>query len=239
MRLLGTFALLAFAAVQPALAADLPVKAPRMAPAAVAPAFTWTGVYVGGSVGYAWGNKGWTDPLGPPFDAGTHSPRGWMGGGQIGANYQMGAWVVGVEGQYDWGRLQASHISLVDPADLLGTQVNWVASVAGRVGYAFDHFLVYGKAGGAWVRDDHTKIDTGLLEGLASVTRSGWLVGGGVEYALWNNWSVRLDYSYMGFGTQRVMLANPLDGVPAPFDIKQNLQTLMVGLNYKFGPGLF
>jgi opacity protein-like surface antigen len=59
---------------------------------------------------------------------------------------------------------------------------------------------------------------------------AGWAVGKS---------AVRLDYSYMGFGTQRVMLANPLDGVPAPFDIKHNLQTLMVGVNYKFGQTLF
>jgi outer membrane immunogenic protein len=235
IRLAGLFCV---AAIQPALAADLPVYKAPSAPAVVAPAFSWTGIYIGGNVGYGWAKKDWTDPLGPPFDAGSHTATGWLGGLQAGANYQIGSWVIGVEGRYDWADLNGSHISLVDPADTLKTKVTSVASIAGRLGYAFDRFLVYGKGGGAWVRDEFTKIDLGLIEGQAAVTRSGWLVGAGIEYAVWNNLSVRLEYDYMDFGTQRVDLIDPAGGAPAPFDIRQRLQSLTFGVNYRFNPGL-
>lgn len=229
-RVIGLVALLCGVVGQSAIAADAPIY--KAKPQAAA--YNWTGVYVGASVGYGWATKDWTDPLGPPFDAGSHSANNWLGGLQLGANYQFGRWVVGVEGQYSWANLKGSHVSLVDPADTLTTQVDWTANIAARIGYAFDRTLIYGKGGAAWIRDSHTKIDLGLIEGLASTTRSGWLLGAGIEYAFWGNWSARLEYNYMDFGTQRLNLIDPAGGAPAPFDIRQKLQTLMIGVNYRF-----
>jgi outer membrane immunogenic protein len=228
-RVIVLAALLCVAFGPAAIAADMPVKA---IPAAAV--YNWTGIYAGGSVGYGWAKKDWTDPLGPPFDAGSHNATGWLGGFQLGGNYQFGSFVVGVEGQYSWAKLKGSHISLVDLADTLTTQVDCTANVAARIGYAFDRTLIYGRGGVAWIRDAHRKIDLGAIEGMADTTRTGWLLGAGIEYAFWGNWSARLEYNYMSFGTQRLNFIDPAGGPPAPFDIKQNLQTVMLGLNYRF-----
>jgi outer membrane immunogenic protein len=213
------------------VAADLPVKA---RPMPVAAAYNWTGFYVGAHAGYGWADKDWRAPFDPPFNAGSHTATGWLAGLQLGGNYQIGNWVLGLEGQYSWADINGDHISRLDLADRLGTQVSWLATVTGRVGYAFDRTLIYGKGGVAWIRDKYTKVDLGILEGLAHETRTGWVAGVGVEYAFLNNWSVKLEYNYMDFGTNRLSLINPTGGAPDIFDIKQNLQTVTLGANYRF-----
>jgi outer membrane immunogenic protein len=218
---------------QGALAADMPVY--KAAPAAVAPVlYNWTGIYIGGQGGYGWSHNDWRDALGPPFNAGGHTATGWLGGLHVGADYQFGSWVIGAEGQYNWAHLRGRHISLVDPADTLETRVHSLATVTGRVGYAFDRILVYGKGGVAWKRDTYVKIDLGVIEGIAGVTRAGWIIGLGAEYAFWNNFSARLEYTYADFGRRRVNLIDPAGGAPSPFDIRQDIQTIMLGLSYRF-----
>jgi outer membrane immunogenic protein len=218
-----------------AAAADMPVKA---RPAPVAAAYNWTGIYLGAHVGYGWGRKEWTDPAGPPFDAGTHTADGWLGGLQAGANYQIGAWVLGIEGQYSWAKLEGSHAIPFDPVDILETKVHWLATLTGRVGYAFDRTLIYAKGGAAWIKDAYGKVDLGVVEGIASATRTGWIVGGGVEYAFWNAWSVKVEYNYMDFGTGRADLLDPATGVIEPLDVRQTVHTVTLGVNYRFwGPG--
>jgi outer membrane immunogenic protein len=237
-------AILAFAALlcaaivgnQPAAAADIPVLKAR--PTAVVAPFSWTGIYIGGHFGYGWAKKDWTDPLAvaPEDNIGGHTATGWLGGVQLGGNYQMGNWVFGVEGQYSWAKLTGSHNNPFDPVDLLETKVHALARLTGRVGYAFDRTLVYVKGGGAWVRESFAIIDAGIIEGLANGTRSGWVAGVGVEYAFQNNWSARLEYNYMGFGTKRYDFISPEDGLTEPIDIKQRVQTITLGLNYRFAP---
>jgi outer membrane immunogenic protein len=221
------------AGVNAAFAADVPVV--KASPALAV--YGWTGIYAGASLGYGWMKTDWTDPLGPPFNAGSHTATGWLGGLQFGANYQFGGVVVGVEGQFAPAKLTGSHISLVDLADTLTTEIDWTANVTARLGYAFDRALIYGKGGAAWVRDAPVKIDLGIIEGMATTTRSGWLLGAGVEYALDSNWSARLEYDYIGLGTERVALINPAGGPAAPFDIDRKLQIVTLGVNYRFWPG--
>jgi outer membrane immunogenic protein len=242
--IVGLAALLVYAAgggQQLAVAADIPMPV-KARPYAVAPAFNWTGFYVGGHVGYGWARKEWTDPLGPPFDAGAHTATGWLGGVQAGYNYQIGSVVLGIEGTYSWAKLKGSHINPLEvpPVDVLETKVHSIATAAGRIGYAFDRALIYAKGGAAWIKDSYAIIDLGIIEGIAQETRTGWLAGAGVEYAFWQNWSARLEYNYMDFGTRRVNFIDP--GAPAgtpttPFDIRQRVQTLTLGVNYRFsGP---
>ena len=229
---LGLIACVA-AGASAANAADLPVKA---RPQAVA-AFNWTGVYVGAHVGYGWADKDWADPAGPPFNAGSHTATGWLGGLQAGANYQFSNWVVGLEGQYSWADLKGDHISLVDAADTLGTKVRRIATFAARFGYAFDRTLIYAKGGGAWAHDDHTKIDLGVLEGIGDRNRSGWLAGFGIEHAFYGPWSAKLEYNYMDLGTRSVTLFDPAGPPPDIFNVRQRIQTIVAGINYRFWTG--
>src|SRR5262245_52680225 len=104
-----------------AIAADMVLKAPPT------PVFTWTGFYVGAHVGGGWARTEWTDPAGPPFDLGSHTATGWLGGFQVGGNYQIGQWVFGVEGQFSWARLDGNHVSIPDPADVLSTRADWIS----------------------------------------------------------------------------------------------------------------
>ena len=111
--------------------------------------------------------------------------------------------------------------------------MNWVSTLTGRAGLAFDRWLVYGKGGVAWA---HEKYDTNFytFPGTASLseTRIGWTVGAGVEYAFAPNWSTKLEYNYMDFGTRNVSFA--------PFrttEIDQQIHAVKLGINYKFGGG--
>jgi outer membrane immunogenic protein len=226
-------AVLAIAAAAPASAADLAPRMPTKAPPLIAPPVAWTGCYIGANIGGGWAHKHYTDPVPvPPVDLGSHTADGVVGGGQIGCDYQAGAWVFGVQGMFDGADLQAEHLAL---GDFYATRIPWFATATARIGYTLQpNLLAYVKGGGAWVRDRETKTDlvTGLVEGTADVTRSGWTVGGGLEYLFWSNWSVFVEYNYMDFGTHRTILAVP--EAPFPLDIRQNMSAVLVGLNYRF-----
>jgi len=217
-----------------ALAADMPVKAPIIAPVAQ----TWTGCYIGGNVGGGWAQKRYPDfnlPPAPPSNRDQHD-SGVVGGGQIGCDYQTGPWVFGIQGMFDGSDISGGHA----PNKILveSTKIPWVATVTGRIGYALQPAaLLYVEGGGAWVRDKHTEFVVGVVDGTADVTRSGWTVGGGLEYRFAPNWSAFVQYNYMGFGTKGVTFSL----VPPPgtfvYDIRQNVQTVLFGVNYRFdGP---
>jgi outer membrane immunogenic protein len=113
----------------------------------------------------------------------------------------------------------------------------------GRVGYAFDRFLVYGKGGAAWANDRYDAIlfnQTAVIFGVAppiafsaSEDRFGWTVGAGVEYAFWDRWSVKLEYNHYEFGGRRVNLVSTAGDI-LPLDIDQRIDTVKVGVNYRF-----
>ena len=166
-----------------------------------------------------------------PELARTTQPDGWV----VSRAARIIKSVTCIEGQYSWADLNGDHANPFDVVDILTTKVSSVATVAGRLGYAVDRVLFYAKGGGAWIRDKYTIVDLGLVEATASATRSGWLAGGGIEYAFWNNFSAKLEYNYMDFGTHRLSFTD-LEGGPAfPLDIRQNLQTVTLGVNYRFG----
>lgn len=215
-------------AAQSAIAADMPVKA-RM-PAAVS-VYNWTGLYVGADLGAGWGKKDWDNLLGGAGSVISHNPNGVLAGGQLGYNYQMGAFVLGIEGQWDWGNLKGSG-DCQNTAFTCETRVNSIGSISGRVGYAWDRALVYVKGGAAWANDKYsaTTKATGVVTATASETRSGAVIGAGLEYAFLQNWSARLEYDYYAFGTKNVTFS---DG--STLGIKESIQAVKLGINYKFG----
>lgn len=194
-------------AVSAASAADLPRRAapPAVAPIAAVPLFTWTGFYVGANAGYGWQNNDDSSIFVPrgsfataPGASGTLSfgddnGEGFVAGGQIGYNYQLGTFVVGVEADLHWADLGGSDgVAFVPagfprsfvPAGVAGG-VDWFGTVRGRVGVAFDRALVYATGGFAYGGTDNDD-NFGLFNDNDDV-RTGWVLGGGVEYAFTNN----------------------------------------------------
>ncbi len=226
----------------PAMAADLPVRAPvyRAPPAPVVILYNWTGCYIGGHVGGLWAKKDWTltTPGDVAFGAplGSHDANSWLGGVQAGCNYQFaGGWVVGIQGDYAWTDAKGSHVDLVDPTVTDNTRIRSLASVTGRVGYAWDRFLGYVKGGGAWEKDDYTGIVAGTVFDTASETRSGWTIGIGGEYAFTNNLTGFIEYNYYDFGTRTLTFLTPAGAFNDNIDIKETKSVLKVGLNWMFG----
>ncbi len=181
-----------------AFAADLPDRGPPPVYLPPPPIFTWSGLYIGAQIGYAWGS----DPIDEVDTAfGDHAffntkPKGVIGGAHVGYNLQYAQWVAGLEGTVDGTDLKGTRTSAGGVS--IGTRTKVQGSIRGRIGVAFDRVLIYGTGGAAFAgfTDDYA---FGLTES-DSKTRTGWTVGGGLEYAITNNWSIGAEYRYSDFG---------------------------------------
>ena len=222
-----------------ALAADLgpaPVKAPIAAP--IMTVYNWTGFYVGVNGGGGWST--FTGVGGTIPGVNSLNASGAVAGGQLGGNYQIGNVVLGLEGTYDWADIrntQSAVLGLGAGTLTLVTKNDYIATVAGRVGYAFDRVLIYGKGGAAFTRDRLDANLVGPVPGTAtgSFDRTGWLAGAGVEWAFWGNWSVKAEYDYMGFAAMNEGNFVTTGGLTVtPATVKLNVQTATFGVNYKF-----
>jgi outer membrane immunogenic protein len=229
--LLATTGVIALAmSMQAANAADLPRKAPPAPVVAPIPYYNWTGFYIGGMVGGAWSSID-VDFL-PlfPFSVGRTS-SGWLLGGQTGFNWQVGQWVFGIEGDIGWTNSDNSAFVLGTPA-IVRTELDWVATLTGRIGYAWDRWMLYGKGGVAWANTNFgTNFFTFPFMTESDKTRTGWVLGVGLEYAFWNNWTAKLEYNYMDFGSNDF----PVGLAPFVSHVDANVQTVKFGINYKFG----
>ena len=233
--LLVGFAVAASALVAPALAADLPPPAapPPQAPVAyipAAPAFNWTGVYIGLNGGYAFGQSNWTSPLG---STGWFNVNGPLAGGTIGGNYQIGQLVVGAEGDFDWQNVKGSMVggNCTLPgavAASCASASNWVGTFRARLGFAMDRVLLYATGGGA-VAD--IKASLNALP-WASSTELGWSSGIGVEVAMTDNWTAKAEYVAVGFQQPTCGLANCLAAPPVSVKFYESM--VRAGVNYKF-----
>jgi outer membrane immunogenic protein len=245
---LATATAFAVASAATVLAADMtrPIyKAPPPAPAL----YSWTGFYVGIHAGGAWSNTDWFYPcsatnllIASPCNLaqGGHSGSSWLAGGQVGFNYQVGQWVWGVEAEFSATRIQGSNLDAAFPTqEFLHSRSDFIGTVAPRLGLAWDRALIYAKGGAAWANNDYSLSITqsGLTTVTADSTRWGWMAGLGVEYAFAQNWSVKVEYNYLDLGTERILYTGngALPGaVPFDEDIRQKIQVVKVGLNYKF-----
>jgi outer membrane immunogenic protein len=225
---------LALATAVPAFAADLPPPAaPPQTPAAyipAAPLFTWTGLYIGLNTGYAFGNSSWSSPLG---STGSFSVNGALAGGTIGGNYQFGPVVVGAEADFDWQNVRGSQVGGGCflgggfPASCASAS-NWVGTFRARVGYAMDRVLVYATGGGAFA---NIKASINTLP-WASSTELGWTSGAGIEVAMTDNWTAKVEYLAVGFEHASCGLGNCL-AVPA-VSVSFFESMVRAGINYKF-----
>ncbi|MGB8277726.1 MAG: outer membrane protein [Methylovirgula sp.] len=238
-------------AIGAASASDLPTTKGPPAYVPPPPVFTWTGLYAGGQVGYQWGTAD-TDiyaNAGPYLTSlPSYNPNGVAGGAHVGYNYQIGQFVVGVEGDADGSSYSGSNSALgsTPPFSSYSTRIPVEGSIRGRIGYAFDHALFYATGGVAIADVQNSYASPGFTNTLAilfiptvppgydafSSTRIGWTVGGGVEYALDNNWSVRGEYRYTDYGSFNEYFVNTYPGDYARVHLTDN--RVQLGFSYKF-----
>jgi outer membrane immunogenic protein len=190
-------------------AADLPRRGAPQQSFATAPLFTWTGFYLGVNAGGAWGKF-------------THNARGldantsFVGGATAGYNHQFGNIVAGVEGDYNFAGIEEKN-------PLVKASLSSFGTLRGRLGIAFDRALVYGTGGYA--------IGSGNLNVLGlkdNKTHQGYVLGGGIEYAVTQNVSLKGEYLYMPLAKQRYFSGG------GGFDAGLNTNIVRGGLNYRF-----
>jgi opacity protein-like surface antigen len=241
-----------------AKAADIPFQAPPPPPML----WSWTGSYIGVHLGAGWGITDFADPFGAPLFGDNVRTPAFLAGGQVGYNWQAlgSSWVFGVEA--DISALDADGTNTCFAASTFAANATCEAqpqisgTLTGRIGYALGpsgHTMAYVKGGFAWV---HDKIDIAQNSGgliptnisSPSVTLWGGVVGAGIEQALTPAWSLKVEYDYLGFGSQSVTNVGSLNCVavaggcvitstipPGSSGITQNIQEFKVGLNYRLG----
>jgi len=257
---LGSVALVALGLVAPAaFAAERAVPAYTPPPPPV-PVYTWTGCYVGANAGSSSGNSQHFTTAGSILTGAVPQPvaggnitdsfnlSGFIGGGQLGCNWQWGAWVFGVEGDGSATNKegQAFETALASVPGLAAranwisqTQERWLVTARGKLGWTWwDKSMIYVTGGGAWAKIDaseflaNNSFGTGHQE---SNTRSGWTVGGGLEYALGYGWSVKSEFLYADFGTFQTFTSPPFGAAGIePRDVKVKDYVWRAGMNYKF-----
>src|SRR5438105_2360238 len=219
--LLASLAGTAAVAAAAADGADIGPRPVYKAPPAAAPIpiFSWTGCYIGGQLGGGWGHKDWQDVSSDGFFLGGHEViredvSGFVGGGQIGCNYQLASnWMIGIEGEGLGAGIDGSVADPFRPSQTLRAKTDWIAAVTGRLGWTWDRFVFYGKGGGAWAGDKF-HVDFFGTPADASVTRSGWTVGFGLEWAFAPNWTVFAEYDYYDFGHHDTFFSCPGSCIP-------------------------
>jgi len=226
----GAFALVAGGQ---ALAADLPPPVAPRAPATyvptTAPVYNWSGIYIGANGGYTFGTSSWSNPA-IGIATGNFNTNGYLAGGTIGANYQWGDAVLGVEGDWDWSNLNGtSNIGGCGPG--CETKADWLSTVRGRAGWALDRVLLYGTGGAAFA-----PIQAGFSGGpFQSTTQVGWTAGAGLEFAFAPNWTAKAEYLYADLGSF-TCTTNCVGGGAAPLTVKFTDNIVRAGINFKFNP---
>lgn len=237
--LLATVAAIGFAST--ASAADMPTKAP-----AYVAAPSWAGWYLGLNAGYGWGRNQRDDilpPIGgfwtPTGNSDTLYPKGGVYGGQIGYNFQTGAWVFGLEANFQAASLKEDKISIYYPAtDFWHSKVSAIITATGRIGYAMNAWLPYLRGGFATAKLKSRMDDIfgNFVEN--NSWHNGWTIGGGLEYMLTPNWIVGAEYNYMDFGARTwTGVTTTAGGIfisNENFREKLSISTVTARVSYKF-----
>ena len=225
-RILLSAAAVAILAGTPAIAADMPVKAPREA------YFNWTGFYLGIDGGYGWGQH---DRVTASGFANDYNSKGWLVGGHAGYQFQAGHFVLGVEGDVHGADIKGDDAGVGGTTD--ETRARVLASLRGRLGLAYHHFLLYGTAGIAWGDMRHTNSSGSTIVPTVETSHgeTGWTVGGGVQWAVTPHWSIGAEYRHYDLGSY---FANP-GGVVIPFSVDNRFNTVTGRITYRFGGPLF
>ena len=228
-------------------AADLPAPMAPVEPMPVVAAYSWTGFYLGVHAGYGWGerdfdlddNPGFNDDF--PFE---YDLDGFVGGAQIGANYQWNWLVVGIEGDVSWAPMD-EEISYdlgfggLNEDISAEAELNWIASVRARAGLALDRFMIYGTGGWAFADVD---VDVDMRDSCGfcndddgNESYNGWVLGAGIEAMVTQHITARIEYLHYDFGSEDVeydLFGPPADETFGEADL--NLNVVRAGVNWKF-----
>jgi outer membrane immunogenic protein len=251
--LLIGLAVAASALATAASAADMPVPAaPAYYPPAYRPViYDWTGIYGGVHVGAGLledqVTTTTTTALQPSGVQTKLSPFAVVAGAQAGFNYQIQQVVIGAEGTFTWSDISGTRATVSPLPTFSETSIStprWYATATGKFGFAANDFLFYAKGGAAWMGVNYTQATstgTGNVSSQTiSDTRSGFTVGGGIEFGMTENLSARLEYDYLNFGTKTYTFAN-LNTAPAPLvlpvSIRSSTSLISAGINYRFNWG--
>jgi len=231
--ILSTVAAL-LAGVSASSAADLAARPYTKAPAVVMnPVYSWTGFYIGVNGGGGWGKESWLDN-----DVGIADlkPQGGVVGGQLGFRYQVNQFVFGLEGSADWASL-SNTISGGGYTDQL--KVKSLYTATGQVGLAFDRGLVYAKGGWAGASTDAVTTLVGCCGASNSQTNTGWVVGGGLEYAVWQNITLGVEYDHFSLGYKDFVAPYSNGGAPwvVTNSTQLNIDQVVGRLTYHFNWG--
>jgi len=249
VRLIGLLAAtVALGTSQSAFAEELLLKAPvRKAPVRKAPIYKAPvykappvteapgGFYVGAHIGGGWTHNSFSDPRGliatSIFRARDSE---FLGGAQLGYDWRFRPFVLGIQGDISFTDMNATTPAPLLATTTVGNNTKWISTLTGRVGYAWDKTLWYVKGGGAWVSNHYAAVNHTIpVDFGAHSIRSGYVVGGGLEYALTPNWSGFLEYNYIELSAKSTNLFDPFSGTTVPLSVYQNIQMLKVGINYK------
>jgi outer membrane immunogenic protein len=255
MRRLGPGLLVGLAVAATALAtaasaADLPAPAgPAYYPPAYHPViYDWSGIYGGVNLGGGLLEDLITTTTATALEpAGIKtrlSPFSVVAGAQAGFNYQIQQVVLGAEGTFSWSNISGTQVtpSLLPTFSQTSTSTpRWYATATGKIGFAANDFLYYAKGGAAWMGVNNTQTVSAGAGNVSSQTivntRTGFTVGGGIEFGMTENLSVRIEYDFLDFGTKNYTFAN-LNTAPAPLvlpvSIQSNTHLFLTGLNYRF-----
>jgi len=195
--------------------------------------YNWTGLYVGGNLGVAWDTSTLTDDFfGVSFDT---SRSGFVGGGQVGYNWQISPqFVVGIEWMFDGTSISSdtrTFIGLGGTPLAANESIDWVTTLAARFGWTADNWLFYGKAGVGWVHESETLSNFANRFAISiSDARSGLLLGVGIEYGFAPRWTARVEWDHIGLGDKTIVGFTPGDAVV----LSRHFDMLTFSLNYRF-----
>jgi len=202
-----------------------------------APTYDWSGVYLGGVMGYSWGKDRTTE-----YDTATgvangmffdYNPKGLIGGVKAGVNYQMGDFVVGAEGDFEMTNIQGTFIDRVQNLGRGDDNYDWQASLRARMGMAFDRVLVYGTGGVAVgkISNTYTLVPFGITETMDDV-RAGWTAGAGVDYAVTDNVIAGIEWRFTKYNDFKNVSTAAFPGITGGQEPSFN--SLRISLSYKF-----
>ena len=191
----------------------------------IAPPYNWTGIYVGAICGGAFGRSSWTDPspLFPP--TGTFTSGGYLVGGTVGGNYQIGSFVIGLEGDGDWSHLSGTTFNTSCVGLGCQTKSDRLATVRGRAAWTWDRVMFYGTGGVAFA---NVQAAAGAP---SSSTQTGWAAGVGIEYAFTPNWTAKVEYLFVNLGNQS---CSPVNCSGTATTVSLNESVIRGGVNFKF-----